>query len=42
MKNDRKRKCVLNYTEGREAWHETIGALILSKKGIAGSVLLSI
>jgi len=35
-------QCVLNFTDGREAWKETISYIILSKKGIAGSVALSI
>lgn len=37
-----KKKCVYNYAEGREAWHNTVGAFFLSKKGISGSILLSL
>ena len=36
------KKCVQHYTDGREAWKKTISYLILSRKGIAGSIILSI
>lgn len=42
MRNKQTKKCVLNFTDGREAWQDTIGAFVLSKKGIVASVLLSI
>lgn len=34
--------CVLNFTDGRDAWSKTVSAFVLSRKGIAGSVVLSI
>lgn len=36
------KKCVLHYTDGREAWKKTISYLILSQKGIVSAVVLSI
>lgn len=41
MARKNNKKCVLHYTDGREAWKKTISYLILSKQGIAGAIILS-